>query len=110
MNAIVVKEYGQETSFESMNMEVPSVKEGEVLVRVAASNVNTVDTMIKNMGEALPFSPQTPAILGMDLAGTVEKGGLKPLLDEQQFTIDKVGEAYARLESRQVIGKVVIEN
>eukprot|EP00913_Durusdinium_trenchii_P005963 g5575.t1 len=48
---------------------------GHVLVRIAASSVNTVDTMIRTMGKDLPLSPDTPAILGMDFAGTVEAVG-----------------------------------
>jgi len=40
----------------------------------------------------------------------VEVGSLKPLLDEQQFSIDNVGEAYTRLESKKAIGKVVVEH
>ena len=39
-----------------------------------------------------------------------EAGDLKPLLDEQQFSLESVEEAYARLESRKAIGKVVVEN
>ncbi|MEM7231719.1 MAG: zinc-dependent alcohol dehydrogenase family protein, partial [Planctomycetota bacterium] len=43
--------------------------------KIAASSVNTVDTMIRKMGKGLPLSPDTPAILGMDFAGTVEAVG-----------------------------------
>ena len=45
------------------------------MVKIAASSVNTVDTMIRKMGKELPLSPETPAILGMDFAGTVEAVG-----------------------------------
>ena len=46
-----------------------------MLVKIAASSVNTVDTMIRRMGPELPLSPKAPAILGMDFAGTVEAVG-----------------------------------
>ncbi len=46
-----------------------------MLIKVAACSVNTVDTMIRNMGNALPLSPELPAILGMDFAGTIESIG-----------------------------------
>lgn len=46
-------------------------------MKIAASSVNTVDTMICKMGKDLPFSPNKPAILGMDFAGTVEAVGDK---------------------------------
>ncbi|NND98958.1 MAG: zinc-dependent alcohol dehydrogenase family protein, partial [Pirellulaceae bacterium] len=52
-----------------------SVKAGHVLVKIAASSVNTVDTMIRKMGKDLPLSPDAPATLGMDFAGTVEAVG-----------------------------------
>jgi len=46
-----------------------------VLVRVKATSVNTIDTMIKDMGRDLPLSPELPAVLGMDFAGIVEEIG-----------------------------------
>jgi alcohol dehydrogenase len=46
-----------------------------VVVRVAATSVNTVDTMIRQLGKDLPLSPDLPAVLGMDFAGTVEAVG-----------------------------------
>lgn len=51
------------------------VAAGRVLVKIAASSVNPVDTMIHQMGEDLPLSPDAPAILGMDFAGTIEEVG-----------------------------------
>lgn len=44
------------------------------------------------------------------LARICEEGGLKPMLDEENFSLDQVGEAYARLESGKAMGKVVVEN
>ena len=46
-----------------------------MVVRVAATSVNTVDTMIRQMGKDLPLSPDLPAVLGMDFAGTIEAVG-----------------------------------
>ncbi|HNP31468.1 MAG TPA: zinc-binding dehydrogenase, partial [Nitrospirales bacterium] len=40
----------------------------------------------------------------------VESGELKPVIDENCFTLEEVGQAHARLESGQALGKVVIEN
>jgi NADPH2:quinone reductase len=39
----------------------------------------------------------------------VDAGALKPLLDEKQFALEAVGEAYARLSSGQAVGKVVVD-
>ena len=75
MKAMLVESYGEDAVFEAAEVEKPEVQAGHVLVRIAASSVNTVDTMIRKMGKALPLSPSTPAILGMDLAGTVEAVG-----------------------------------
>jgi len=75
MKAMVIKTYGEDAVFEEVETEKPDVRTGHVLVRIAASSVNTVDTMIRKMGSDLPLSPATPAILGMDFAGTVEAVG-----------------------------------
>ncbi|NNC36485.1 MAG: quinone oxidoreductase [Acidimicrobiales bacterium] len=75
MKAMILNAYGADASFEVTDIPVPSVKAGHVLVRVAATSVNTVDTMIRNMGSDLPLSPALPALLGMDFAGTVEAVG-----------------------------------
>lgn len=75
MKAMLIKSYGEDAVFEAAEVEKPDVRAGHVLVKIAASSVNTVDTMIRKMGEALPLSPAAPAILGMDFAGTVEAVG-----------------------------------
>lgn len=75
MKAMVITSYGEDAVFEATDMDKPEVKDGHVLVRISASSVNTVDTMIRRMGKELPLSPDTPAILGMDFAGTVEDVG-----------------------------------
>lgn len=41
------------------------------------------------------------------LAGLVDAGAVKPLLDDQHYSLAEVGDAYARLKSGQAIGKVV---
>lgn len=75
MKAMIVREFGGTEVFELTECEQPSVKEGHVLVRVKATSVNTVDTMIRQMGAELPLSPAAPAILGMDFAGIVAEVG-----------------------------------
>lgn len=75
MKAMVLNDYGAEAQFQSADVAMPSAAPGHVVVRVAATSVNTVDTMIRGMGEDLPISPELPAILGMDFAGTVEAVG-----------------------------------
>ena len=75
MKAMLIRSYGEDAAFEPAEIEIHQVKAGYVLVKIAASSVNTVDTMIRKMGKELPLSPDTPAILGMDFAGTIEAVG-----------------------------------
>ncbi|WP_026147510.1 zinc-dependent alcohol dehydrogenase family protein [Limimaricola hongkongensis] len=75
MKTMILNEYGPDAAFTPAEIERPAVKPGHVLVRVKATSVNTVDTMIRDMGKALPLSPDLPAILGMDFAGVVEEVG-----------------------------------
>jgi len=75
MKGMLIKEYGENAVFEAVEVEKPIIKNGHILVKIAASSVNMVDTMIRKMGKDLPLSPDAPAILGMDFAGTVEAVG-----------------------------------
>lgn len=75
MKAMVIREFGGPELFESTELPKPEVKPGHVRVRIAATSVNTVDTMIRELGEALPIAPALPAVLGMDFAGTVDAVG-----------------------------------
>ena len=75
MKAMTLTAYGPETSFTEAEQPRPVAGPGQVLVRVKATSVNTIDTMIKDMGSDLPLSPELPAVLGMDFAGIVEEVG-----------------------------------
>lgn len=75
MKAMIVNAYGNSDVFEESEIEKPRVIPGHVVVKVMATSVNTVDMMIRQMGQELPLSPALPAILGMDFAGIVEEVG-----------------------------------
>lgn len=75
MQAMLIREFGGPEVFEPAELPKPEAAPGQVVVRVAATSVNTVDTMIRQMGADLPLSPRPPAVLGMDFAGTVEAVG-----------------------------------
>lgn len=75
MKAMIVNEFGSADAFEATEIAKPSVKQGHVLIQIHATSVNTVDTMIRQMGPELPLSPSAPALLGMDFAGVVEELG-----------------------------------
>lgn len=76
MKAMIIKQFGNADVFESAEIPKPTVKAGHVVVKVAATSVNTVDTMIRQMGEDLaPLSPALPGVLGMDFSGIVTEIG-----------------------------------
>lgn len=75
MKSMTLKTYGPESEFEVVDIPDPTVTPGHVVVRINATSVNTIDTMIRNMGTDLPLSPALPAVLGMDFAGVVEGVG-----------------------------------
>ncbi len=72
MKAMIINAFDDSDVFEQVEVAKPRVSSGQVLVKIAASSVNTVDMMIRQMGTDLPFAPALPAILGMDFAGTIE--------------------------------------
>ena len=74
MKAIVINGFGGPEVFQSMEVETPVAKVGEVLIRVEASSVNPVDTKIRS-GVLNVLTPPFPAILHGDVAGVVESVG-----------------------------------
>ncbi len=75
MKAMIIKAFGSEDVFEQAQLPTPQLIDGHVLIKVAATSVNTVDTMIRAMGDELPLAPALPGVLGMDFSGTVEAVG-----------------------------------
>lgn len=75
MKSMVLNTYGPDALFEPAEQERPTARPGHVVLRVKATSVNTVDTMIRAMGSDLPLSPALPAVLGMDFAGVIEELG-----------------------------------
>lgn len=73
MRAMVLHDFGDVSNFKPGELPKPEPGPGEALVRIAASGVNPVDTKIRALAPA--FAPKLPAVLGMDMAGTVEAVG-----------------------------------
>src|SRR5690349_14007189 len=73
MQAAVVHE--TDGPFEVLARPVPDVPRGHVLVRIAASGVNPLDTKIR-AGVAAHAEHPLPAVLGMDMAGVVVQVGV----------------------------------
>jgi len=72
MRALVLEEFGSQLV--SRRVPRPRPGPGEVLVEVAASGVNPLDTKIR-AGAAAHARVALPAILGVDLAGVVREVG-----------------------------------
>jgi NADPH:quinone reductase-like Zn-dependent oxidoreductase len=75
MKAIVIHGYGSPDVLKYQDYRDPVPGPGEVLVKVAASSVNPFDFKVRS-GAMKNFIPLTfPAILGIDVSGTVEAVG-----------------------------------
>jgi NADPH:quinone reductase-like Zn-dependent oxidoreductase len=61
-------------SFKEVELPRVAIGAGEVLVRIAASGVNPLDTKIR-AGKAEHAKQPLPAVLGLEMAGTVEEVG-----------------------------------
>jgi NADPH:quinone reductase-like Zn-dependent oxidoreductase len=72
MRALVLERFGADFTLQELDRPEPGP--GQVLVRVAASGVNPLDTKIR-AGEAAHAAVSPPAVLGIDLAGTVVELG-----------------------------------
>ncbi|MDL2145446.1 zinc-dependent alcohol dehydrogenase family protein [Flavobacterium tructae] len=72
MRALLTTTY--ESDFVSTEIEKPTPKEREVLIKIHASGVNPIDNKIR-IGVSPYASPVLPAVLGTDLAGVVEAVG-----------------------------------
>lgn len=73
MKAQIVETFGGPEVFRAADIETPSPKAGEVLIRVRATSVNPVDTKIRAGGRSI--APELPAVLHGDVAGVVEAVG-----------------------------------
>ena len=72
MRAVVLDEFGGPLALREVPVPVPGP--GEILVRVHASGVNPLDLKIR-AGQAGHARVEPPAVLGIDMAGTVARVG-----------------------------------
>ncbi len=73
MRAQLLHSFGDIPDFRPADIPKPELKPGHVLIRVAATSVNPIDIKMRKLGPA--FAPKLPAVMGMDVAGTVEAVG-----------------------------------
>jgi NADPH2:quinone reductase len=72
MEAYIVEQPGGD--FRKTDLPRPTLRPNQVLVRIKASGVNPLDTKIR-AGKASHAKQSLPAVLGVDMAGTVEEIG-----------------------------------
>jgi len=75
MKAIAINEFGGPDKLQLIDLPVPEVKEGEILVQVKAAGVNPVDWKIRQGYLKDLFTHEFPVILGWDAAGVVKEVG-----------------------------------
>lgn len=73
MKAVQISRFGGPEVFEVVEKPTPVPEAGQVLVRVGAAGVNFAETLMRENRYAL--TPELPAVLGMEAAGTIERLG-----------------------------------
>lgn len=72
MKAQIISSFGDCSVFETVDVAVPKIKPGYVLIRVLATSVNPVDCKVRS-GKYGHIAPEFPAILHSDVAGIIEE-------------------------------------
>ena len=72
MKAVRVREYGGPEAMSYDEVDIPSIGENDVLVKIEASGINFIDTYQRSGLYQIPL----PATLGLEAAGTVTEIGL----------------------------------
>jgi len=75
MKAIVIHNYGGPEVLRYEDYPDPVAKSGEVLVKVAATSINPIDIKRRSGAMKEIFPIRFPGIVGVDVAGTVQKLG-----------------------------------
>jgi NADPH:quinone reductase-like Zn-dependent oxidoreductase len=75
MKAVVIHAFGGNDVIEVRNMPTPSVRAGDVLVRVRAAGVNPVDWKTREGQTRIVIGSRFPKVLGSECAGEVAEAG-----------------------------------
>ena len=73
MKAIRIHEFGGAENLKVDDIDKPSPKAGEVLIKTEASGINFADIMLRQ--DKYLFSPELPFTMGFEVAGTIEEVG-----------------------------------
>jgi len=104
MQAILLKEAGDISQFQSIEIEKPTINANEVLVQTKALSINPVDVKTR-LGKSFYTefkSKYDPIILGWDISGTIESVG-------ENVTDFKVGDAVFGMVNFPGYGKAYAE-
>jgi NADPH:quinone reductase-like Zn-dependent oxidoreductase len=92
MRAVFYEQFGGTEVLKTGQLDMPDIKEGEVLVKIKSAAINPVDAAVRE-GHLKAFLPyQFPVIPGWDVAGVVEERGFSA----RRFVIGDEVYAYAR--------------
>lgn len=75
MKAMRINSFGGPEVLELAEVEKPTPKDDEVLIRVRAASVNPVDYKIRSGAYPVVKQDQLPKVLGRDVAGEIERCG-----------------------------------
>jgi NADPH:quinone reductase-like Zn-dependent oxidoreductase len=75
MKAVRIRSFGGPEVLELTDIEKPTPKDGEVLIKVRAASVNPVDYKIRSGAYPMVKQEQLPKVLGRDVAGEIERCG-----------------------------------
>lgn len=70
MKAMTIREYGDPSVFQLSELPKPILESNQVLIKVAASSVNPIDTKIRS-GLVPAATPPFPAVLNVDVVGEI---------------------------------------
>ena len=92
MRAVYYEQFGGTNVLKTGQLDIPEIKEGEVLVKIKSAAINPVDATVRE-GHLKTFLPyQFPIIPGWDVAGIVEERGFSA----RRFNAGDEVYAYAR--------------
>ena len=92
MQAVYYEQFGGDNVIKTGQLDIPEVKEGEVLVKIKAASINPVDAAVRE-GHLKVFLPYLfPIIPGWDLSGVIEERGFSA----RRFNVGEEVYSYAR--------------
>lgn len=75
MKAAIFHAFGVAENLEIVDVPVPEINDGQVLIKVIAAGINPVDTKVRAGTSAMSKHIQLPVILGWDVSGVIAKAG-----------------------------------